>query len=292
MANSQVKLTDEQKIEIVKKYQNGESQSSLADEYNVHKGSIWSVLKVRGIKSPKTPSELNRKYPINEHYLDIIDTEDKAYFLGFMYADGCVLDNNSITINLQEEDMGLLEYFRECFETTRPLAFVEKQSENHKDQYKLNFNSVYLANRLKELGCWPRKTFTLEFPNEQQIPKYLIKHFIRGYVDGDGHVGWRIKQDKRCKEGTLSLEVLFNIVSTENFCQGFAKVLKDELNIESKIKQDKNHRLTTRVLNCYGNQQVYRLLSWLYEDAEIYLQRKYDKYKEAEELMINMNLLK
>jgi hypothetical protein len=84
-----MKLTDEQKIEICNKYKTGEyTLIKLANEYNVKYPTVSSILKVRKISLRKDISALHQKYTINQNYFDKIDTEEKAYFLGFLYADG------------------------------------------------------------------------------------------------------------------------------------------------------------------------------------------------------------
>ena len=55
---------------------------------------------------------MNRKYNVNDNYFDVIDNQNKAYILGFLYADGCNYKNGYFKIDLQEEDKNMLEVFK------------------------------------------------------------------------------------------------------------------------------------------------------------------------------------
>ena len=97
----QRRLTHREKTELFAKYETGKYTAvDLAKEYPVSSTAISALLKRHGYKS-KTQSELQRKYEVNESFFDVIDTEEKAYFLGFLYADGYNnTDRNSVNLSL------------------------------------------------------------------------------------------------------------------------------------------------------------------------------------------------
>jgi hypothetical protein len=111
-----------------------------------------------------------------------IDTEEKAYWLGFLYADGCVhSQENKIELGLAEKDYEHLNKFRNFLQIKNKIAYRDSTK-----SYRLSFRSKKSKQDLIALGYIPCKSLLLHFPNSQQVPDYLIKHFIRGYFDGDG----------------------------------------------------------------------------------------------------------
>jgi len=122
-------------------------------------------------------TEYWRKYEINEHALDIIDTEAKAYILGFIAADGYV-GKDGLGFTLHERDAGILPRIQVVLGSThkiRPIA---------RNRVALDISSRTLARRLAGLGLKSPKTFTMKPPTE--IPQDLLHHWLRGYWDGDG----------------------------------------------------------------------------------------------------------
>lgn len=269
------KLTDEQKIQIVEKYNSGKYICKiLALEYNVSISSIFSLLKRRNVKL-KTQSELQRKYSLNEHYFDKVDTKEKAYFLGLLYADGCNKENkNNIQITLAETDKYILEKFKYELSCNSPLRIEHSNNKNPNRQntFRLSISSKHMSQQLAKLGCFQRKSLTLKFPTEEQVPKHLLNHFIRGMWDGDGSITIS-KNQPYCK-----------LTSTSYFCDSLKEILNN-INITSgvhRMKRSIKNNNTTRDLNIGRNRSnISKFLNWLYQDATIYLKRKHQKYQEC-----------
>ena len=205
-----------------------------------------------------------KKYSFNEHYFDKINTEDKAYFLGLLYADGCnVFTKNIITISLQAQDVHILESFVDCVEFTGPLLFRNRVKLHHKDSYILNLNSSYLCSKLKSYGMVPRKSLVLKFPTV--VPKSLMNHFIRGYFDGDGYIA--------IGSGGHSA---FSLVGTFDFCRNVQKIFIDSCGLSKTILEKCG--TNTCKLRYGGNIRCTRIFDYLYNNATLYLIRKYDKF--------------
>lgn len=270
------KLSDQQKVDIFNEYTTNEKITcyDLGRKYGVKGESISVLLKRRGVKIRNDQSILKRKFSLNQHYFSIIDTEAKAYFLGLLYADGCNRDqNNSVAISLQRADKDILELFIKELNYGGELKIRRRslKNPNHQDSYCLSISSRIMCEDLTKLGCHPRKSFTLEFPTEEQVPSYLLHHFMRGYFDGDGSflVG--------SKNGQIT------IISTERFCEKVKFIIKDKLNVNCSIYRPYNSRVdkskTTRTLAIGGRFQVERFLEWIYKDSNFRLERKYNRYK-------------
>jgi len=284
------KLKDFEKVEIVEKYKTGNySCEDLGKEYGVQGQTVCSLLKRRGIARLPCHCGPNRKYPLNQNYFSIINTEDKAYFLGLMYADGCNNDlQHKISISLQEQDKEILEKFCKYLETDRPLYyFVNKPEKSKNNAYKLNIASKKLCSDLSKLGCVPRKSLILKFPTNDQVPDYLIRHFMRGYFDGDGCITsnfteWSIKN-------YVNLKCSF--LSTKEFCEAYQKKLYELLKVECVLTRIKSND-SSHTLTLSGKKNSLIFASWLYDDCSVFLKRKRDKYLSIREELFKRNLLR
>lgn len=200
------------------------------------------------------------KTKTNQNIFFKIDTEEKAYWLGFLYADGCVRSgeqDNQIELSLQEKDYEHLVKFRKFIGNENAIAYREKQK-----AYRYCFRSKQIKNDLIKLGCTPKKSLTLTFPTKEQVPDNLLRHFVRGYTDGDGCL---------CiYKGKMSYELL----GTEEFLIG----LKQRCSLfEKKVYYAKKNTSVKRL--CFSSKQdVKNICDWLYKDTNIYLDRKYEKY--------------
>lgn len=210
------------------------------------------------------------KYSYNEHYFDTVDTEDKAYFLGLLFADGCNRPIASlITISLQASDKDILYTFNDYIESNRTVKVYELKNPNHQDQYKLSITSAHMSTQLTELGCLPRKSLLLKFPTKNQVPKHLLRHFIRGYFDGDGCISWNSKKKNPACQCQLA--------STSEFCESIKILLNEELDISSSICHPKGTKISILSLN---QRSSLVFLNWIYNGSKLFLKRKYDKYQE------------
>ncbi len=273
------RMTNEEKSDIIQEYlETGISCLELGKKFGYHRDSIYDMLRKNNID---TTISRHKIYDINQHYFDVIDTEEKAYILGFLYADGCNSDRGSISISLQYRDIDILEKIKSNLNSTHPISkFIRKENDkNRQDVANLVICNVHMSRQLTKLGCWPRKSLTLEPPIEEQVPKYLLRHWLRGVWDGDGchYIYYR--------KG-LRPDCLCGVISTLNVCNFISTLLKNEIGINSHIAC-KNNNVTTRQLQVSGNKQVMKFMSWLYRDATIYLDRKFFKCQEIQNIVLN-----
>ena len=136
-----------------------------------------------------------------------------------------------------------------------------------------------MSERLEELGVVYNKSLILEFPTEEQCPRHLLKHFIRGYFDGDGSICYWFSKNANYPKIEAS------IVSTENFCVKLMEYLYNEVGIISKYRKKKDCEKTTRILKIWKNEYIFIFMNWLYSESTVYLKRKYDKYHELINLL-------
>lgn len=264
------KFTKEQEKEITFRYVNGEKSTNLAKEFKCHYVTILNIVK-RNNEKVKNNSEAHSIYSVNQNYFEKIDTEPKAYFLGLMYADGCIHSTNPrMLISLQEEDKYILELFKEELEFNGYLYF--KPCENTKNQFTLEITSQKLKDNLINLGCIPKKSLILKFPNNFQVPNELLHHFIRGYFDGDGSVGIT----DRLINGKEYKEQFIQFIGSNNFIDGLSK----ELDFLTKFNTSSTNNENNKQIAIKSKLDFIRMYEFLYKDATIYLHRKYNKFQD------------
>ena len=177
--NTKYKFSEKDKHFIINEYINGKVVKDIARIYNCSKSVILNKLKEWNIPR-RNRKERNRKYTLDRNFFNQIDTKEKAYFLGLLYADGYNReDYGTITINLQENDKEILEKFNQIIHSNCPLRFWKKRKKNHQNQYVLSIHDMDMSMQLSKLGCMKKKSLILKFPTEEQVPKYLLWNFIR-----------------------------------------------------------------------------------------------------------------
>lgn len=259
IANNQlIRVSKENIDKIIKDYQLGISTEKIAKQLNIDPQTACRILERNKIPL-RSPSERTRTYIINEHYFDVIDTQNKAYFLGLLYADGCVSKKGySTVLSLHKKDEGLVKQLS-------ILIYNEEHVNYHEDSCCLEIYSKYMNETLTKHGCEPLKTFTIRFPT--WLDDNLIPHFIRGYLDGDG---------------CISAEDRFAINFTSNamFIRDLHDILESKFNITSNIYSiGPNKNVLTKQLLINSNANKLNFLNLIYKDANIYMERKYQKYQ-------------
>lgn len=205
----------------------------------------------------------HEKYSVPQNLFSKIVSEDSAYWLGFMFADGYVMSNlKDFGITLASTDRDHLEKFAEFVGI--PVDVVKDYSSETsygKSHYsRILLRSPDVVSSLIVHGCVPRKTHVLEPPTD--LPAGLTRHFIRGMVDGDGYIG---------KSKYRSVE----LVGT--------KPVLDWVYQESPVDvwhAPQEHKSVYR-LRTSGSAAAAKLCGWLYKDSTVFLSRKRDVAMEA-----------
>lgn len=197
---------------------------------------------------------------LNQEKFDIV-THSSAYWIGFLYADGCIF-NNQIKITLQERDIEHLEKFNTFLEGNLNIRYVKSTK-----AYTVGFSSKYMVERLKSFGIYQNKTFSC-------VPPTLLEFnidFWRGVIDGDGHLGISngCGKDKRIRP---RLELCGNYATVVGF-----KVFIDT-QIENFINVISRHSSIYKIQSS-GN-KAFKIARLLYDNAEVFLDRKYNVYNE------------
>lgn len=264
----------EQNFSIIQKMYLEENQSSqaIADFFKSKRGQINYLLKKHNIQ--KNSSEVKRKYTLDEHFFDKIDTQNKAYILGFLYADGYNNPiNNSIVLSLSLEDKDTLEKIRKAIGTNKPLydySYVSNFDGKERKMTQLILCGKQISSALYNHGVVYNKTFSLQFPT---LSEELYSHFIRGYFDGDGCFSI-VKDDHK----TLGYRGQCTIMSSTQFSEDLCKKL-NSLDIHfhcNLVSQKENNRL----IRTSDRKEIKKFFDYIYKDADLYMERKHNRFIE------------
>lgn len=259
--------TSKHDTEILKNYNNGISIERIAKNLRISTNMVWNCLRANCVNTDKN----YRKYSLNENIFKTIDSEEKAYWLGFLYADGYVSEKG-IELTLKKSDECHIKKFQQFLETNIPIK--DKVCELNGKYFmsvRLSVSCKSLADDLTKLGCFQAKSLTLKFPTEEQVPKELIHHFMRGYFDGDG----TIYTAKPAIGNGSKLQRGVEILGTKEFLDNYMKSLYD-IGVTKTKYRTHGQAFGSRH---GGNNQVQLIYDFLYKNATIYLDRKYTKFK-------------
>lgn len=232
------------------------SLRQIEKETGIPRKKISKLLKSEGceIKARSTGTTGKRKYQLDENVFETIDTEAKAYWLGFLYADGHV-DDGKVELCLAAKDKEQVEKFRSFIGSDAP---INKKMVKEHEAYRFTACSKKMMEDLHRNGCTAAKSLTLDFPI---LRDDLIHHFIRGYFDGDGSFMVR-------KDG----QPIWSLVGTKNllkYCQDI--FVKLGLN---RTKIDHGNCGQAWQMRYSGTNNYKTIADYLYKDATVYMDRK------------------
>lgn len=235
-------------------------------------GRNWNTIKskahILGLK------RIRRQFIVNDSYFDKIDSFDKAYFLGLLYADGSN-NLNCFSISLKNEDSYILEIFKQYLEyegKVRKSKFDTWGKDVKVDRSTLAVYSKSLCQALVVHGCIPNKTNYLCFP---QISNELIPHFMRGYFDGDG-----------CITSNKKSNYSFFVIGTLEFLIQYQAYLIEFCGLKlSKLRKHRNELNNIYILNYGGNLQINSIYNFMYKNCkDCYLIRKKLKFEKCKSI--------
>lgn len=269
-------FSDEQLQEIIETYTNEHlSMSKIGKKFGVSKEVISRVLKENNI----TIVQDNHIYKANYRTFKVIDSPEKAYWLGFLAADGCVYtreQNATVRLAIQQKDKIHLENFRDFMKSNAPIKdFINDKGfsqENPSPISVINFNSKLMAQDLINLGIVERKSLILQPP---KIDKQYYLPFIMGYFDGDGSI---YKFNQKTEFG-------IEFIGSKEIIEWINKTIGLNATLEQRTFGSQTYHI-----RCGGTNKPYNILKPLYESCETHLARKFNLYKELETVVLNRNV--
>ena len=255
-------LTKEEELDIFNEREIGEKRKDILSKWGISERHYKDII----LENGGVFNNLTQKYSFNEDYFETIDSEDKAYFLGFIIADGCVSDgSNRICITQKETD--ILYEFKKYVGFEGPI-----HKQKNRNISSINLSSSKMKSDLYKLGIHSNKTMVVKYPD---ISKELQNHFIRGVFDGDGCISMRI--DKRDN----SVRGQFNICSgSYEFIEKYYNNLNKYCGLvgKNKIRCPKG---TYYVVDWGGLSDIEKIHEFLYKGSTLYLDRKKKTFDEV-----------
>jgi intein-encoded DNA endonuclease-like protein len=248
------KILDEK--EIIRLYLDNYSANQIAKKIGVDPCTIVKRLRDNGIEVRKS----HNKYKVNENYFDIIDNENKAYWLGFLMADGY---NSGKFIRVDIQDEGHLDKLRDEIYPNKDMPVRKKLSHTNKNVFYLTIQNSKFVSDCERHGIVRTKSHITKYPN---IEKDFDRHFIRGLFDGDGSLSY-LYQTKNYRKYNFSI-----VGSNQLMKEVREKILSIGVNVGFGTCKSIYRIYIT------GNRQISRLLDWLYNDSIVYMDRKFEKY--------------
>ncbi len=203
-----------------------------------------------------------------------------AYVLGFLYADGCLVDavsSRTQYIQFNSVDKEILEKIRSAMESEHPLSlrpsrFIAYRNGVYKsrESFILRIGSRKMFGDLLRFGITPSKSKIITFPD---IPLRYASNFLRGYFDGDGCV--YLEKAKGITKPVIIKRLLVIFTSGSSiFLEKLGEILKNQLDILDKRIYNSNHAFQIR----YGTKDTVKIFKFLYKfcPQRLYLHRKLD----------------
>lgn len=242
-------------------FENDKSIRQIARELNCGKTTVLSYMK----KFDLTPqrqryNQYGRKYQYNDDFFENIDNEEKAYWLGFIMADGYTLHTKKqkrLRIALGLKDENHLNKFLFSIDSNIDIKY------DGKNPY-VDVNSTKMCDDLSKLGIVPNKSNNEIVP---EISENLLSHFIRGLFDGDG--SWIITKHSNCE--TMS----FDLLSSKECLYEIQSIMKKSGISFPQVSIFERKGIWC--LRCHKREDVLKIIDFMYSEATIYLERKYQK---------------
>lgn len=258
---------------IILDYEKCKSSTDVANKYSMPQWKVYDILRKNSVDTTKSVDVIRNKatkYLVNHDYFETIDTEEKAYILGLLFADGNVSKTKSnYQVKLKLSDLDLLNKVKNIITPESKLYYDKCAKETHKLSASMIVTSSKMANDLIKLGCCIKKSLVLEFP---KIDDLLYRHFVRGYFDGDGSIYVGYRKDRN------SFYAEVKIISAIGFCNTVSKILTTEgivncIRMDNRLKQE-----FTKFINITSPNNIIKLYHFMYDDSNIYLSRKREKF--------------
>ena len=257
IAESEYEIFVQEWIELYKK---NHSLREIANKYGCSVQTVSNHL-TKEIEL-RSYSETSRLYELNELYFSNINTKEKAYWLGYLFANGSTIESlqsNSIQLTASEKQKERVETFLKALSTERPI--LQHKGEN---VYSVRISNQQLFSDVRNYGLVNNKTHGLNFP--KNINGNFIKSFILGYFDGKGFIESRRPQ--------------MAITGSPSFLTQLLMIIEKELHLKWNIKESQpNHY---KVI-AYSKKDIITFLDWLYEEEVEYDKQTYELYQAHKE---------
>jgi len=252
---------------------------SICRKYSITQGGLLKRFEKYGLATKDMYTVSHKK--INDDFFSSIDSEIKAYLLGFFVADGHIerrddCNTYCLKVGIARKDIEILDLFNKYVANNQCKISLPKSKPN---MCSIGIHSRQIGEDLKLLGYDNRKTYTSN--SLPDIDRDLMRHFVRGYFDGDGSItlykrtrGW----NRRFNLCAFSPQILDEIVSLMPL-RGGKVYRRSEEDVEKLIQGKRaffKGGCSIDICDCINLVCIY---DYLYKDSTYSLKRKHDKFK-------------
>ena len=254
---------------IYQRHLAGETILNISKDTGIHVQTIYTHFQKNNWEYNKNIQIRQDGYYVNDNYLDNINTEDKAYFLGWLLSDGCV-SKNSISLKLKQDDEYIIG------------EMFNKFSKGYENGKSMSLSSTKMVGALTKLGCVENKTDVgFDLPD---ISKDLFRHFVRGYFDGDGTIAVRSDRPNQIQISICSVNNEFLIQLQEKLFEFdiLSSIYKEDRKGKSLKRPDGKYSTNNKDmfrLTLTTHKEKMKFYEFVYNDCTIKLTRKYKKYE-------------
>jgi hypothetical protein len=248
--------------QIVQLYHSGKHAWQVGEMLGCCKTTVYSHLKSVGIQRRKR-EECLRRYDLDTNFFSAIDNESKAYWLGFIVADGAIV-GTKISVKLAVKDQEHVCKLKACIGTNIPIVLGEGTRKGVVNKFcRLDFTSKKMVTDLAMHRVLPRKSLREEFP--LGVGSDIERHFLRGLFDGDGCIR----------------NVKYGHILTYVGSEGIVSAFRNRLVAKFGVTPQKPRCVRNLHYVSFGRKNdISLILSYLYNDSSWYLDRKYKKSRE------------
>jgi len=236
--------------EVVAKYESGMTMSEIAKEHSCSTKPVFAIVKKSGVS--RKPGNCAR---IHHTFFEKINSEEKAYWLGVLFADGSVGSGvqKTISFTVAADDVEWVERFKKAIGSDVKITF-RKNKWKGAAEFVVTSEKMWID--LNKLGVIPRKSLVCKLP---VIEPSLMKHMVRGLIDGDGSIAKAQRQ--------ISL-----VTGSEKVKEQFGEYV-NSLGLEYKVAKGTCWKIMVNAENAVV------LGDELYGGATVMLRRKFVQYK-------------
>ena len=267
-----VKYIDQEKInQALVFYNNGNNSMNAAKKANIGRNSFRKYLKKNNLLKKEVIIQKDKTYDRN--FFEKLDTEEKAYWFGFVYADGCVsydtTHTGALCIEISKKDKSHLLKLLQSMNSNAKIKYRMRTWRNGhtSEMCSIAFNSAKIAKDLIQKGCIPNKTYDGKIKKGIFKTNALKVAFLRGYIDGDGFIS------KNAHTYCTSI-----VVHNHNIMNYLLRMIIELTEVIPIVKWEEDKFGGAYRLRIQNKKDFFKYLDIIYKDAHIYMDRKYNNY--------------
>ena len=253
---------------ILDMYNSGLSGNNIALKLGLNKKTVLKYIP-KNIK--RSVKDYDLGFERNHNFFEDIKSEEQAYFLGLITADGSISKTGALSLGLKHSDRYLIEKFRDLLSPNAKISFISRTKiyKGNPVISETSYIAITCKQYLKDLAVYdivPNKTYcNINIPN---LNPNLMNHYIRGLFDGDGSVYMK---------GKYKNLLCITFVGGKILLEQVAEYLKITLNLKASLK------IRARKTNCFDfnlniQEDIHKFKDYIYKNATIFLKRKHAKF--------------